>query len=177
MLTYDHRYTETFKVNFLSVGVGFDVVDWGSVVSWGWSWVVWLSFWVYWGSFVFDISDESVVVVSGVGDSLDTSVGKVDLVRSRGYLAIRGFLGVEVSLGVVISNSVLESEWGWGVFFFVVNWGMIRCWSWSMIRSWSWSVVWSWGSWHSSGGTEESEEGDEGVHDDSVLNVVGSKWN
>jgi len=137
--------------------------DWGSVVSWSWgmvwgwvgSWVVWLSFWVDWGTFVFDISDESVVVVSGVGDSLDTSVGKVDLVRSSGYLAIRGFLGVEVSLGVVISNSVLESEWGWGVFF----WGMIRSWSWSMIRCWSWSVVWSWvnwGSWGSSSGSDES---------------------
>ena len=146
MLTYDHRYTEIFMGNFLSVWVGLDVVDWGSVVSWGWSWVVWLSFWVDWGTFVFDISDESVVVVSGVGDSLDTSVGKVDLVRSRGYLAIRGFLGVEVSLGVVIGNSVLESEWGWGVFFWV-SWGMIRCWSWSMIRCWSWFVAvgWSWG--------------------------------
>ena len=141
-----------------------DLYDWGSVVSWswgmvwGWGWVVWLSFWVDWGTFVFDISDESVVVISGVGDSLDTSVGKVDLVRSSGYLAIRGFLGVEVSLGVIISNSVLESKWSWGVFL-GVGWGMIRSWSWSMIRCWSWSVVWSWvnwGSWGSSSGSDES---------------------
>ena len=126
-----------------------DLYDWGSVVSWswgmvwGWGWVVWLSFWVDWGTFVFDISDESVVVISGVGDSLDTSVGKVDLVRSSGYLAIRGFLGVEVSLGVIISNSVLESKWSWGVFL-GVGWGMIRSWSWSMIRCWSGFVAVAW---------------------------------
>jgi len=159
VLTFSSQvYTEIIKANFLSMGLDY---DWGSMVSWswgvvwGWSWVVWLSFWVYWGTFVFDISDETVVVVSGVGDSLDTSIGKVNLVGSSGYLTVRGFLGVEVSLGVVISNSVLESKWGWGVFF----WGMIRSWSWSMIRCWSWSVVWSWvnwGSWGSSSGSDES---------------------
>lgn len=61
------------------------------------------------GTFVFDISDITVVVVSGVGDGLDTAIGKSDLVRSRHSLAVSGLLGVEVGARVVISNSVLES--------------------------------------------------------------------
>ena len=111
-------------------------------VSWGWGWVVWLSFWVYWDTFVADIGDESGVVISLVCDSLYTAIGKVDLVRSAGDLAIWGFLGVEVSLWVIIGNSVLEGKWSG----FVVDWswGMIRGWSWSMIRCWSGFVAVAW---------------------------------
>ena len=37
-------------------------------------------------SFVFDISDETVVVISGVGHNLDTTVGKVDSAnRNKNY--------------------------------------------------------------------------------------------
>ena len=61
------------------------------------------------GTFVFDISDVTVVVVSGVGDGLDTTIGKSNLVRSGDSLAVGGFLGVEVGARVVIGNSVLES--------------------------------------------------------------------
>ena len=60
-------------------------------------------------AFVFDISDVTVVVVSGVGDGLDTTIGKSNLVRSGDSLAVGGFLGVEVGARVVIGNSVLES--------------------------------------------------------------------
>ena len=155
--------------------------DWGSMISWGWGvirswgWVVWLSFWVNWGTFVFDISDETIVVISSVCYSLYTAIGKVDLVRSGGSFAIRGFLGVEVSLGVVISNSVLESVWGRCVFLWM-SWGMIR--SWGMIWCWSWGMIWSWywSSWESCCGSEKSGEGDEGIHDE-VLLVFGSNLN
>ena len=64
---------------------------------------------VDWGSLVGDISDKAVVSVSGVGDSLDTAIGKVDPVRSSHVSgSILRLSSVERSLGVVISNSVLE---------------------------------------------------------------------
>ena len=92
VLTFSSQvYTEIIKANFLSMGLDY---NWGSMVSWswgvvwGWSWVVWLSFWVYWDTFVADIGDESGVVISLVCDSLYTAIGKVDLVRSAGDLAI-----------------------------------------------------------------------------------------
>ena len=74
------------------------------------------------GTFVFDISDVTVVVVSGVGDGLDTTIGKSNLVRSGDSLAVGGFLGVEVGARVVIGNSVLESV-GFG--FFLVDGGVV----------------------------------------------------
>ena len=37
-------------------------------------------------SFVFDISDETVVVVGGVGHDLDTTVGKVDSANKKSCL-------------------------------------------------------------------------------------------
>ena len=60
------------------------------------------------GTFIGDLSDESVVVVSGVGGGLDSAVGKGDGERS-GYVAlsILGLGLLEVSLAVVISNTVL----------------------------------------------------------------------
>ena len=37
-------------------------------------------------AFVFDISDETVVVVGGVGHDLDTTVGKVDSANKKSCL-------------------------------------------------------------------------------------------
>ena len=69
---------------------GSGLVGWGGLVNWSWVWdwfiswgrvrLVSFSFWVMWDSFVGYISDETVVVISGVGDSLDTAIGKVYLV-------------------------------------------------------------------------------------------------
>ena len=70
-------------------------------------------FGVDWGTFVFDISDITVVVISGISNGLDSTVGKGNLVRSRDGFTVSGFLGVEVSSGVIVSNSVLESVWLW----------------------------------------------------------------
>ena len=79
------------------------------------------------GTFVFDISDVSVVVISSVGHSLDTTIGKSNLVRSSNSFAISGLLGVEFGTRVIISNSVLEGI-GFGLFFvggFMVSWSRL----------------------------------------------------
>ena len=123
---------------------------WDWLVSWGWVWLVSLSFWVVWDSFVGYISDETVVVISGVGDSLDTAIGKVYLVRSMYGFAVSGFSSLEVGSRVVISYSIFESVWFWG---FVVMGSFAVCWGWV---NWSW-VVWSW--WSSWGRHSTSHKG------------------
>merc|ERR1711862_787290 len=63
------------------------------------------------GSLVGDISDESVVVVSGVGGGLDSAVGKSDHEASDNLaLSILALGLLEVGLAVVISDSVLIGE-------------------------------------------------------------------
>ena len=73
------------------------------------------------GTFVFDISDIAVVVISSVGHSLDTTIGKSNLVRSGNGFAISGLLGVEFGTRVIISNTVLESI-GFGCLINVLGW-------------------------------------------------------
>ena len=100
------------------------------------------------GTFVFDISDVTVVVVSGVGDGLDTTIGKSNLVRSGDSLAVGGFLGVEVGARVVIGNSVLVGEGLGREFFYWVGFGV-----------WSRGMVWWWGwaSWDTSNSGNKCE--------------------
>ena len=75
-------------------------------------------------TFVFDISDITVGV-SGIGDDLDTTVGKVDSVRSLGVVSVAGFSGLEVSVAVSVLDSVVVSVLGRdiGVGGFVVSGG------------------------------------------------------
>ena len=116
------------------------------------------------GTFVFDISDVTVVVVSGVGDGLDTTIGKSNLVRSGDSLAVGGFLGVEVGARVVIGNSVLESV-GFGGF---VVMGRSRC----MVRGRGRGVIGSWGSsGKSHGDSHEGSEGSNAKHD-KLINKI-----
>jgi hypothetical protein len=119
-------------INNLSVGWG---VFGGGVVFGGRGGVVRFGFGVDGDTFVFDISDITVVVVSGVGHSLDTAIGKSNLVRSRDSFAVSGFLGVEVSSGVVILDSVLESVWFWG-FIVMRSGGGGMVWGRGVIRGW-----------------------------------------
>ena len=95
-----NRTGDLFNKYFLSVVSGLG----GGVVS-----GLGLVFGVDGGTFVFDISDITVVVVSGVGHGLDTAVGKSNLVRAGHGLAVSGLLGVEVGTGIFIGNTVLES--------------------------------------------------------------------
>merc|ERR1711997_1180735 len=83
----------------------------GRLVSWGW--VVWLGLILRVDglALVLDVSDVAVVVIGGVGDGLDTAIGKVDLVGSGHGLTVSSLLGVEVGAGVVVGNAVLESVW------------------------------------------------------------------
>merc|ERR1739838_1016108 len=61
---------------------------------------------VDWGSLVGDLSNESVVVVGGVGGGLDTTIGKSDGERSSNLaLSVLGLGLLEVSLRVVVSDT------------------------------------------------------------------------
>ena len=147
---------------------------WGGLVNWSWVWdwfiswgrvrLVSFSFWVMWDSFVGYISDETVVVISGIGDSLDTAIGKVYLVRSMYGFAVSGFSSLEVGSRVVISYSIFESVWFWG--FFILSWGMVWSWSWGMVWSWGW-VVWGWwSSWEGSSTGYKSTYNGKTEHDE-----------
>ena len=59
------------------------------------------------GALVGHIGDISIITVGGVGDTLDSTVGKSHGVGALDVAgAIGGLLSVEVSLGVVISHGV-----------------------------------------------------------------------
>ena len=84
-------------------------------------------------SFVFHVSNETVAV-GGVGDDLDTAIGKVDSVRALGVVTITGFGGFEVGIGVVILDGigvlVLRGDIGVGGLLVcrgsrVVRWGRV----------------------------------------------------
>ena len=59
------------------------------------------------GTFVFDISDVTVVVVGGVGHCLDAAVGKVDGVGPGHHLGVTVLIGSEIRPGIFISDSIL----------------------------------------------------------------------
>ena len=63
------------------------------------------------GTLIGDLSDETVVVVGGVGGGLDSAVGKGNG-EGTGYVSVGvlGFSLLEVGLAVVISNSVFVGE-------------------------------------------------------------------
>ena len=77
-------------------------------------------------TFVFDISDITVSI-SGIGHNLDTTVGKVDSVRSLGVVTITSFAGFEVSIRVIILDSVVVLVLGRniGVSGFMVSSGFV----------------------------------------------------
>jgi len=65
---------------------------------------------IYWDTLIGDISNISIVVVSGVLDVLGAAIGKSNSVRSRNNtISIRSFSSIESSLGVIVSNSILVS--------------------------------------------------------------------
>ena len=69
------------------------------MIGGGRGWFVGLGFGVHWDSFISDLSDISVVVVSGVLDVLGTAVGKSNGVRSGdNTLTVGSLSSVEVGL-------------------------------------------------------------------------------
>lgn len=103
-------------------------------------------FGVHSSSFVFDISDEAIFVISLVGDNLDTAIGKVDTVRTLEVAVVVLSFGLfEVGTRVVIGNTVLVGEGLRGQLFFFVGGGVIGSGGGFVggggsIRSW-WGVV------------------------------------
>merc|ERR1712061_162671 len=124
---------------------------------WGWFGCVvwsWFVFWVLGNTFVFNVSDITVISVSGVGNNLGTAIGKSNTVFTSDNITVTVFIGGKVSLGVVILNSItiLVNSWaiiGWFVIrsWLVVSWSWVDDWfvyNWGMIRSWGWVVYWGW---------------------------------
>ena len=63
------------------------------------------------GTLIGDLSDETVVVVGGVGGGLDSAVGESDDERSLDIaLGVLGLGLLEVGLGVVVVDTVLIGE-------------------------------------------------------------------
>ena len=59
------------------------------------------------GSLVGHIGDVSIITVGGVGDTLDSTIGKSNGVGALGIAGtIGGLIGAEAGLGVVISHGV-----------------------------------------------------------------------
>ena len=134
------------------------MVSRGRVISRFGGWVVRLGLRVDWSAFVFDISNITVVVISGVGHSLDTAIGKSNLVRSRNGFAVSGLLSVEFGSRVFISDTVCES---------------IRLRGLIVVRSWGIGggrgMVGSWGSSGKSGGnSHDGGEDGKGIHNKYV---------
>ena len=79
-------------------------------------------------SLVFDISDVSTVVISGVGHDLGTTVGEGHAVFTvDNTFGVLGFRLVEAGARVVILDSVLVGERLRGqLLFFVVGGGVVR---------------------------------------------------
>ena len=100
-------------------------------------------------TFVFDVSDETIVVISSVGYSLYTAIGKVDDVRSSNIATgILVFILGEVSARVTILYSIFISEGLGREFFYWVGFGV-----------WSRGMVWWWGwaSWDTSNSGNKCE--------------------
>lgn len=102
---------------------GGGLVDWGSwFVGWGrsgfvgWGGVVAVPslglWWVDSCSLVGDVSDEASLVVSVVGDDLDTAVGKVHTVGSVNLaIGVLVLSLLEGGAGVLVLDTVLVSVW------------------------------------------------------------------
>ena len=100
-------------------------------------------------------------MISGIGDSLDTTIGKVDNVGSSNISAgILVFVLGEVSTRVTVLYSIFVGKWLWGKFWF---WGWLMvCWGRGMVWCWSRGMVWCWwgSSWDSTSGSNDSSSND-----------------
>jgi hypothetical protein len=111
-------------------GWNWCIGSWGRLVSWSWG--------VDGLSCVFDISNVSCVVVGSVGDSLDATIGKVNVVLSVGVVSVTVLVGSEFESSIVVIDSIAV----------IVCWWSIRV-DWSRSIGWGWSICWgrgvSWG--------------------------------
>merc|ERR1711994_704574 len=130
------------------------MISWSRLVDWVSMSVSFLGlWWVDRGTFIGNLSNESIVVVSSVGGGLDSAVRKSNDKRSSNFaFSILSFGLLKVVLGVVINNSVFISKWLRGE-----------------LLHWSW-VVGSGGSigW----GATSKSSGEEGRGDDDLVHCA-----
>jgi hypothetical protein len=89
-------------------------------LNWGRS--IGLSLRVDWNSLISDLSNESIVVISGVLNMLGSAIGKCNSVlSSHSSISISGLSSTEGSLGVVISNSIGVGVGLWSLLFLMVG--------------------------------------------------------
>ena len=94
--------------------------------------MVWLGFRINGDTLVRNISNIAIVVISSVGYSLYTAIGKVDDVRSSNIATgVLVFILGEVSARVTILYSIFISEGLGREFFYWVGFGV-----------WSWGTIW-----------------------------------
>jgi len=129
------------------------------------SWLVGLGFVFGVDSFsrVADISNIAVVVISSVGHSLDTAIGKGNSVRSRDGFAVSGFLGSKVGTRVVILDSVFISIRlrRFIIGGFLVGRGRFVWSRGRLVGGWGWGIAISGG--HHGGNNSNKSKHDEGV--------------
>ena len=73
-----------------------------------WGLVGGLLLWVIGLTLVADLGHEAGVAVDSVGDLLQTTVGKLHVVRPLGVVAVTGLLVAEVVTGVVVLHGIVE---------------------------------------------------------------------
>ena len=137
--------------------------DWGRSIGWGRG--------VDGLSRVLDISNVTSVGISSVGNSLEATIGKVNVVFSLGGIAVAGLRGSKVGTAVSVIDSI-------GV---VVCWGNIRVdWGRAVGRDWdrgraisrSWGNDGSWGRGSvlrgSSSGSQDGEQSNKALEKNIV---------
>jgi len=128
------------SMRYRSMDYGSSMVDsvvdrgmdnWGSMVDSMRFWDIWMSF-----SLISDISNEPVVMISVVGDNLDTTIRELHTVLTfhNSMFILTLCLGKVSS--ICISTTILISKWLRGELFLMV-WSWV--WSW-VVRSRSWVV-------------------------------------
>ena len=95
--------------------------SWGGVIGWL------MMFRVLGNTFVFHISNKSIISVDGVVHSLSAAIRKENMVVSLGVIAITMFFSTEVNGGItiVILDSISIVVYRMGIFIlgFMVRWG------------------------------------------------------
>ena len=62
-----------------------------------------------------NISDVSTITINTVSYSLDSSIGKSNIVTSRSRVSVTFFIGTKVNSGIVISNSISVVVGSWDI--------------------------------------------------------------
>jgi len=109
---------------FVGVEVSWSLVrlNWawliGTWLEWAWLIGTWLEWaWLEWStSFIVDFSNVAWVSIDVVLDTLETTIGKLNVVRPLGVVTVTGFLVSEFVAGGVVTHSPVEVVFSLGGF-------------------------------------------------------------